>query len=82
MRSAEILPLLEDYFEIVEHKPFGGTLLHVLLSHLMEAFDLEDEKELSILRLMFLHERTLICHGVLPSDFACVVARPLAGAAS
>ena len=77
VRSAEILPLLEDHFEIVEHKPYGGTLLHILLSHLMPAFDLEDERELSILRLMFLYERTLIRHGVLPSDFVCVVARPL-----
>ena len=79
VRSAEILPLLAEHFDVVEHRPFGGTLLHILLSHVMEAFDLEDEKDLSILRLMFLHERTLIRQGVLPSDFACVVARPRSG---
>ena len=76
VRSAEIMPLLGDDFEILEHRPFGGTLLHILLSHVMAAFDLADEKERSILRLMFLYERTLIRHGVLASDFACVVARP------
>ena len=77
IRSAEVLPLLEERFEIVEYKPYGGTLLHILLSHVMAGFDLEDEHQRGILRLMFLHERTLIRHGVLPSDFACVVARPL-----
>ncbi len=75
-RSGEILPLLEDYFEVVDHKPYGGALLHILLSHVMESFDLEDENHLSILRLMFLYERTLVRQGLLPSDFACVVARP------
>ncbi len=79
VRSAEILPLLPRYFEVVEQRPYGGTLLHVLLSHVMEAFDLDDERDRSILRLMFLYERTLVRHGVLPSDFACVAARPLPG---
>lgn len=76
VRSAELVPLLEERFEIVERKPFGGTLLHIPLSHVMKSFDLEDERDLAILRLMFLYERTLIEHGVLPSDFVYLVARP------
>ncbi len=76
VRSAEVIPVLEQYFEIIDFKPYGGTLLHILLSHVMPGFDLEDEKDLSILRLMFLYERTLIEHEVLPSDFAFLVARP------
>ncbi len=80
VRSAELIPLLEERFEIVESKPFGGTLLHIPLSHVMSSFDLEDEKDLSILRLMFLFERTLLKHQVLPSDFVYLVARPRSGA--
>lgn len=76
VRSAEILPVLERSFEIVERKDYGGTLLHDLLTHVMASFDLEDERELSILRLIFLFERTLVEHGVLSSDFTYVVARP------
>ncbi len=79
VRSEEIVPLLAECFDVVDHRPYGGTLLHILLSHVMASFDLEDAKDLSILRLMFLHERTLIRQGVLPSDFACVVARPRVG---
>ncbi len=80
VRSAEILPLLERHFEVVEYKPYGGTLLHILLSHVMPAFDLEDERDLSILRLLFLYEKTLVRQRALPSDFAFVVARPLGAA--
>ena len=76
VRSAEIVPLLAEHFEIVEHKPYGGTLLHILLSHVMDAFDFDNEDHLSILRLLFVFERTLIRHSVLPSDFVYLVARP------
>ena len=76
VRSSEILPLLERSFEIVELRPYGGTLLNLLLSHLMPTFELEDTDQLALLRLLFLFERTLIEHGALPSDFAYVVARP------
>ncbi|MEM7582946.1 MAG: class I SAM-dependent methyltransferase [Acidobacteriota bacterium] len=76
VRSAEVIPVLEQSFEVVDLKPYGGTLLHILLSHVMAGFDLEDEKDLSILRLMFLYERTLVEHQVIPSDFAFLVARP------
>ncbi len=77
VRSADVIPVLEQSFEIIDFKPYGGTLLHILLSHVMPGFDLEDEKDLSILRLMFLFEQTLVEQKVLPSDFAFVVARPL-----
>ena len=77
VRSSEILPLLERAFEVVEIRPYGGTLLHILLTHMMPTFDLENEDQVAFLRLLFLFEHTLVEHRVLPSDFAYVVARPL-----
>lgn len=76
VRSAEILPLLERDFEVLELKPYGGALLHILLSHVLPLMDLEDENHRSILRLLMLYEGSLVDHGVLPSDFAYAVARP------
>jgi SAM-dependent methyltransferase len=76
VRSSEILPLLQREFEIVEIRPYGGTLLHILLSHMMPTFDLENDDQVAFLRLLFLFERTLVGQGVLASDFAYVVARP------
>jgi len=77
VRSSEILPLLEREFEIVESRRYGGTLLHILLTHMMPTFDLANDDQVAFLRLLFLFERTLVEQGVLPSDFAYVVARPL-----
>jgi len=82
VRSAEIMPLLEHDFEIVERKDYGGTLLHMLLAYALPALDLEDENHLTFLRLAMRYERTLLEEGVLASDFAFVVARPRGTVAS
>lgn len=76
VRSAEIMPLLENYFEIIEYRPYGGTLVNNLLTHTMGNFDLKNEDQVALLHMIFLFERTLIRFGLLPSDFAYVVARP------
>lgn len=76
VRSAEIMPVLKNYFDVVEYKPYGGALTHMLLTHVMSSFDLKDADQVAILRLIFLFEQTLMEHDVLPSDFAYVVARP------
>ena len=79
VRSAEILPVLRQSFEVVEYKPYGGTLLHILLTHIMASFDLQSEEQRSLLKMIFLMEKTLIRERVIPSDFAYVVAKPLSG---
>ena len=76
VRSAEILPLLDDYFDIVEHKPYGGTLLHILLSHVLPVLDLDAPEDVEILRSLMREEREAIASGELPSDFVYVVATP------
>lgn len=76
VRSAEILPLLEEHFEIVEHKPFGGTVLNLLLTETLHTFDVEAEADQRVLHRLFDTEQQLLRDGILPSDFAYVVARP------
>jgi SAM-dependent methyltransferase len=73
IRSAEIIPLLEEYFEIVERTDFGGTLLHLLLQGIIENFDPAREEDISILRLLGYIEDVLIREGVLSSDFTFLV---------
>lgn len=76
IRSEEIIEVLQKYFKIIEFKKYGGTLLHILLNHVMGSFDIEDENQKALLQMMFLFERTLIEQNVLKSDFAYVVSRP------
>lgn len=77
VRSAEILPLLGDYFEIIEQRPYGGTLLNLLLTETLHTFDVEDAAHRQLLQRLFEGERSLLAAGELPSDFTYIVARPL-----
>lgn len=76
VRSAELLPLLENEFEILELKPYGGTLLHILLSYLLPVIDWNDPRHIELLRGLMVEEGRLLDAGEIPSDFAYVVARP------
>ncbi len=76
VRSADIMSELKKVFEILEYKPYGGTLLHMLLTHTMASYDLDDPDQQAVLKMIFLFEKTLIQQGVLQPDFAFVVARP------
>ena len=75
VRSDEILDLIEERFEIVYRADFGGTLLQFVLSDIAGNFDPADPKDVAMIDLVCLYERTLIEKGVLPSDFVYLVAR-------
>jgi len=74
VRSAEILPLLQHHFSIVEIKPLGGSILQFLLADIADNF--MDERGQRLLDMLFTIEDTLMTNGELPSDFVYVVAAP------
>jgi hypothetical protein len=76
VRSAEILPLLEERFEIVARWDLGGTLLNPLLEGIAPRFDPEDEGHCALLRMLCACESAMLAHGLLSSDFVVLVARP------
>jgi len=75
VRSDEIMGLIEERFEIVYRADFGGTLLQFVLSDIAGNFDPADPKDVAMIDLVCLYEKTLIDEGVLPSDFVYLVAR-------
>lgn len=77
IRSADILPLLRHYFEIVDLKPLGGTILQFLLADIAGNF--QDDTGERLLEMLFAIEDELVACGDLDSDFAYIVAaqRPL-----
>ena len=81
VNSSDILPLLSRHFEVLELRRYGGTLLHLVLNDLMANFDVTDDAQASLLRMIFLYEQTLMEFRVLDSDFAYVVAQPRAAVA-
>lgn len=80
VNSEQIIPLLPKYFKIIEHKKYGGTLLHLLLNHVMANFDTSQPLHATVLKMIFLYEQTMIEHGILDSYFCYVVARALPSA--
>jgi 2-polyprenyl-3-methyl-5-hydroxy-6-metoxy-1,4-benzoquinol methylase len=75
VRSEDILPLTRQMLRMVEFKPFGGTLLHMLLQDIVGNFNPADEADNCVLRLICHIEWQLIAAGVLTSDFGYFVAK-------
>ena len=76
VRSDLILPEVERLFEIVVRADYGGTILHLLLEHIIHNFDPLDEKDAALVRVLAAAEALLIDSGVLASDFTAIAARP------
>ncbi|MGQ9696728.1 MAG: class I SAM-dependent methyltransferase, partial [Armatimonadota bacterium] len=75
VRSAEIIPLLGRYFEVVEVRPLGGSLLHFLLDDIAGNFDPNLRQDSALLEMLFAVEDALIDAGVLGHDFAVLICR-------
>jgi SAM-dependent methyltransferase len=75
VESGRILPLLRELFEVVELRPYGGSVLHMLLSEIAHNFRADDPAAKRALRLCFEAEDLLLASGELASDFALVVCR-------
>jgi len=76
VRSDLILPEVERLFEIVVRADYGGTILNLLLEHIIHNFDPLDEKDAALVRVFAAAEALLIDSGVLASDFTAIAARP------
>jgi SAM-dependent methyltransferase len=75
IRSGDILPLLPRFFEVVEVKGYGGTVLQLLLHEIAGNFQNADPQTEGLLEAICDLEERLIALGDLPHDFALIVAR-------
>ena len=75
VRSGEIVPLLSQYFSVLEVKGYGGAILHELLYDTAGNFREENAGSLEHLRRLFEVEDELTASGKLAHDFAVIIAR-------
>jgi SAM-dependent methyltransferase len=75
LRSADIVDVVGCYFELVERKDFGGTVLQPILADIVHNFDPENPGHSAILDGLFETERDLLRAGTLPSNFALMIYR-------
>lgn len=76
VRSEEIVPMLSQFFEIVERRDWGGNILQFLLADIAGNFRDEDPESIAVLRMVISIEEMFIRSGELQSDFAFIVAQP------
>ncbi len=76
VRSADILAVVRDYFDVVSQRETGGTLLQFLLHGIAGNFHEGDPESLRVLRTLMEVEDTLLAAGEIRSDFMVLAARP------
>jgi ubiquinone/menaquinone biosynthesis C-methylase UbiE len=75
IRSDRIVAEIERRFRVVERIDYGGTILNLLLEHIVHNFDPADEKDVAAVRLLAKTEDLLIRTRALPSDFTVMAMR-------
>ena len=74
--SERIVPALEERFEIVETRPYGGTLLHLLFEAIMGNFEEERNREhAALVQSAITLETAMLDYGVLQHDHALLICR-------
>lgn len=76
VRSSEIREVLTQHFDILEERPFGGTLLHMGLGDIAQNFDAENPEDVAHLQRFFDLEDQALTEGTLGSDFTLLTATP------
>jgi SAM-dependent methyltransferase len=72
--SARILPAIRTLFDIREEKPYGGTILHLLLKDIAHHFIQPDAEAEEILQRCCTAEDEAFARGDIQSDFSFLVA--------
>lgn len=75
IRSAEIWPLFQKYFEIVAVRKIGGTIQHLLYNGIIHNFDPDDQDASQHIQRIYETEDHLIDSEQIPSDFMLMIGR-------
>jgi SAM-dependent methyltransferase len=73
IRSSEIVPLFQRFFRVIELRPLGGTLQHLLYNGIVHNFTLDRRDATGYVQAIIDTEDALIDSGLLPSDFMLLV---------
>jgi len=68
VNSDQILPVLNDMFTLIEHKPYGGNILHLIFNKIAHNF-IDDGKETNKLLNYIFSEEDEFLHSIKQSDF-------------
>ncbi|HVS32475.1 MAG TPA: class I SAM-dependent methyltransferase [Thermoanaerobaculia bacterium] len=75
VRAEELVPMIEERFEVLDRKMLGGTILMHLLYDIVQNFRFDDPRERAYLEMICAFEGALVDSGAIPSDYVILVAR-------
>jgi SAM-dependent methyltransferase len=75
VESSRILPLLNELFDVVEARNYGGTILHLLFDQIAYNFLSDSAETKRLLSLCFEVEDMLIENNEVSTDFAFIVCK-------
>lgn len=76
VRSSDIIPAVKKEFDLLEVRPYGGTILHLVFEAIAGNFNDEaDLHDTALVSLCCVLERQLLESGVVPHDYAVIAAR-------
>lgn len=74
VRSAEIVDVVRNNFDIIEQRDYGGSLLHIGLSDIAQNFHSNSPDDVHHLESFFALEDRLMAQGVIGTDFTVITA--------
>lgn len=80
IRSSEIIPTFEKYFEVIEHHKLGGGIAYQLLWNNIEVFSKDDSETKSLLQKIIDLDETYTKNQIVPNLFAFFMGSPRHGA--
>lgn len=75
VRAEDLLPMIGEWFEVLESQALGGTILMHLLYDIVQNFRFDDPHERALIEMMCALEGALVDSGAIASDFAILAAR-------
>ena len=75
VESASIEPLLDQIFDVVEVKPYGGTILHLLFNGIAQNFLSDDKETRYWLDTCFSIEDQLLASNDIKSDYVVAICK-------
>lgn len=75
VHASRILPLTYQWFDVLQRRDYGGTLLRPFFTGILRNFDWKNEKDQTVARLIILVERLLLRHDLIPTYHTNIVAR-------
>lgn len=75
VHASRILPLTYQYFDVIDRRDYGGSVMRPFFTGILRNFDWEDAKDQTVGRLIVLIERLLVETGTIPNYQTFLVAR-------